>query len=163
MQMEEQRECDDNSEPALHIDFTVAELVVGLRKQRPGRACDYLGVRSELMRAFILHAEGQVEGQPFLVLWLRIINHIWRTGDTPQSWCRSLIYPIYKGKGADENTAGSWRPIAVYSRLLCILDGMVLARAMSFALRKRPDFGDAVWFHHREIDDICAGCYGVVE
>lgn len=62
-------------------------------------------------------------------LLLDSYNRLWKDSVYPESWTKSIVVPIFKGKG-DRNRPGNYRPIYLNSCLGKILERMVNNRLM---------------------------------
>lgn len=127
----------DNEE--LSRRLSVEEIVEACRRLNTGRASDYSGMRSELLRWFTQYSDGPVEQQPFMLAWTQLLNDIlFEAVPVPEEWRMQIVCPVFKRgtatRASNPLEAGNYRPIVVCSRLLACLDVAINKRLMDYCL-----------------------------
>ena len=84
---------------------TLPEVREVLGKFRSGRAAGICQIPAELLQkgGDLLHRE-----------LTTVFKNVWTSGEIPSDWKRSIIVPIYKGKG-DPKDCGNYRGISLLS------------------------------------------------
>ncbi len=59
---------------------------------------------------------------------MRIFNKAWREETIPQDWGKTIILPIYKGKG-DSGRCGNYRGISLINQIAKLYEGILQKRA----------------------------------
>ena len=96
--------CPEVMGPRCHISV-VATAIKGLKM---GKAAGPTGVVSEIMKA----------AGDFGSRWMTdLINNIVKEGCIPDDWRKSILVPVYKGKG-DPLVCGPYRAIKLLERVL---------------------------------------------
>ena len=92
-----------------HLEEEVAATIKGLQI---GKAAGSTGVVSEMMKA----------SGGFGTRWMTdLINNIVKEGCIPDDWRKSILVPVYKGKG-DPLVCGSYRAIKLLEHLMKVLE-----------------------------------------
>ncbi len=123
----------------LSVELTVYEVLQAMLKLNTGRASDFSGMRSELLRWFARYNTTEVCEQPFLLAWTDVLNGIFMRGDPiPEEWRMQILCPVFKrgtiGKPSNPYEGGNYRPVVVCSRLLACLDVAINNRLMKYCL-----------------------------
>ena len=126
----------------LSVDITVEETLRAMMQLNTGRASDFSGMRSELLRWFVRYNVGEASEQPFLIAWTDILNGILMRGDPiPDEWRMQIVCPVFKrgtpAKPSNPYDGGNYRPVVVCSRLLACLDVIVNNRLMEYCLKNK--------------------------
>ena len=81
----------------LSVEITVEETLRAMLQLNTGRASDFSGMRSGLLRWFARYNVGEASAQPFLFAWTDIPNGILMRGDPiPDDWRMQIVCPVIK-------------------------------------------------------------------
>src|SRR5678815_1435808 len=108
---EEERNVDGEEEEVI----TEEEFEEALRKMKSGKTPGEDGINIELLR------EG---GEGLKALMLRFLNRCWVESRVPEGWGRSIIVPIYKGKG-DAGNCKNYRGISLMDHMAKLYERII--------------------------------------
>ena len=96
------------------------EVRAAVSRLKSGRAAGVCNIPAELLKA---------GGDTVLRELVAVFGNIWKTCDIPPEWRRSIIVPLYKGKG-DRRDCGNYRGISLLS-----VPGKIFARVLLDRIR----------------------------
>ena len=112
-------------------EISRAEVEKALRKMKPGKAAGPTGVTAEMLQA----------GGEIGLGWLtELCNTIIREGQMPTDWKRSILMPVYKGKG-DPMECGSYRAIKLLEHAMKVVERVIERRIREQAHVDEMQFG----------------------
>ena len=101
-----------------HCLISEEEVAAAIKGLKMGKSAGPTGVVSEMMKA----ADG------FGSRWMTdLINNIVKGGCIPDDWRKSILVPVYKGKG-DPLVCGSYRVIKLLEQLMKVLERVLEKR-----------------------------------
>ncbi|GFO14596.1 RNA-directed DNA polymerase from mobile element jockey [Plakobranchus ocellatus] len=100
------------------VEFTVNELDIALRKDKPGKAPGLDGVTQDMLTHLGPRAKGTL---------LNLFNRTWTSGELPRAWRTAVLVPILK-KGKCATAAENYCPISLTSMISKTMERMVNAR-----------------------------------
>jgi hypothetical protein len=107
----------DNQEP----EILKEEVIYAIRKLREGKASGYDGISAEMLKA--------LEDKGISTL-LNICNKIWKTGEWPKDWLKSIFIPFHKKGSTKECT--NYRTISLISHASKIMLYIINERLKPF-------------------------------
>ena len=122
-------ECDSVQGPCCRI--TEEEVAKALKQMKFRKAAGPTGVVAEMMSA-----GGQLSTEWLTVLFNRILEE----GRIPKDWTKSVLVPLYKGKG-DPMSCGSYRAIKLLEQAMKVFERVLEQRVRDQATIDNMQFG----------------------
>ena len=102
-----------------------------MRRMKTGKAAGQSGIVTEMIKAM---------GEDGVIWMTEVCNRIVRERRIPEDWQRSILVPIYKGKG-DPLECGSYRAIKLLEHVMKILEKVLERRIRQIVELDEMQFG----------------------
>ena len=109
---------DQPDEDGENEDITMDELNKAIQKMKNGKSPGCDGVMVELIKEGGQHLREEI---------LLELNNVWRMGSIPEEWGKTIIIPVYKGKGEKSNCK-NYRGISLINHIAKIYERILESR-----------------------------------
>ena len=110
---------DSTADLALNREFKQEDLLRHLKKSPPDKSEGHDGISNRML---------QSGGENFEQTLIHLLNLVWDTELYPESWCKALMRPIYKGGGKQRKDPASYRGIYLTCTTTKLFEGIISER-----------------------------------